>query len=1031
MAEQIKSFFVPSALTELQQAEKSLQTIQDEVTALAGKPIKLEFDLKGAATLKDLVSLSNQLGKVNKQLSDVTLKLAKAQDVQAAAALKVAKAEEVKTKASLNTTKAQDIEAKAWERKTKAVEQAQEKIKKSEEAAIRQSEKAATAAERDAQRKIKADDAYQKSIERDAKKNEKTLIDFYKKEEAATQKLTNDYALLSAAYNEARSKALNYAVVLGTKHQLTLQAINDAKLLRDRLAQVDDAVGMVSHSTTGYNAVGAQFNQLLRELPNAGISVKTFLISLSNNLTYFGEAIGRARKDGDSWRTILKNIGSSLFGLVGILNIAVLAITAYSDEIADFFTGAYKSVTKASDGTKIFTNQTKVLSEVFKEASTNYSKAAAEIDILKTRFFDAAATAKTKKEVIEVLNEKYGDTIGKIKGINDAEKFFIERSDAFVKSLMLRAQIEGAYNQIAKNTETILKQQATTVEDNVSTFQKVTSYLVAFSKSRNLNQKQIDDEYEKQVNASAKRNTNNVANAVETSNNIIKDFILKATKDLMDIEKLFGFGEGKDDDKNGRQRKAKQDKRWEETRDMLIAQSKEREAIAKADADNERNSLDNRLAALKKVNTERIRQIEIQTSAEAMFAAKSKEESDKIDAEKNTAIIENTIKFNAERQKLFEDYGKLLLDQEKLNASEYERIITEKYNAEILAIEYSDKTIRQKNREKRALDKQMKKELLQAQIDLLEGLKVEFLALGLSVDEIDIQINKLTASINNLRNTSKQGFISDEAVENMNNILSLTGVLVSALQELGSINDAYIKSLDYQIQAQETLKEKEIDRVQRSTLSEKEKQAEIDLINKNAEQKREEFEAKKRKAEIENAKFQKAANIAQIIQNTAAAITGALKVPIIGGALAAGYGALGALQLAKAIATPIPQFYKGTDNSPEGFALTGERGRELKITPSGDVSLTPSTTTLDYLEKGTKIIPHNETEQILRSMQYATLNGYVSTEKKNRDNKLLARTIQEGNKDIVKAIDRNGKRKNTIPVPDYRWASYYKSTFKA
>lgn len=947
MSEQIKSFFVPSALTELQQAEKSLEVIQKEVDSINAKSIKIEFDLKGNLNIADLAKFTKELAEAQKQLLAATTQLTQA---------------------------------------TKGYETAKQRVN-SEEA-----------------------------------RNKKI-----------TEDVTNDYKQLSKAYNDARAKALNYAVVLGTEHQLTQQAINDAKLLRDRLAQVDDAVGMVSHSTTGYNAVGAQFNQLMRELPNAGISVNTFLISLSNNLTSFGEAIKNARLQGDSWRTILKNIGSSLFGFVGILNIAVLAITAYSDEIADFFTGAYKSVTKATDGTKIFTNQTKVLSEVFKEASTNYSKAAAEIDILKTRFFDAAATAKTKKEVIEVLNEKYGDTIGKIKDINDAEKFFIERSDAFVKSFMLRAQIEGAYNQIAKNTETILKQQSTTVEDNVSTFQKVTSYLVAFSKSRNLNQKQIDDEYEKQINLSAKRNTNNVANAVETSNNIIKDFILKATKDLMDIEKLFGFGEGKDkdDDKKGRQRKAKEDKRWEETRDMLIAQSKEREAIAKADADNERNSLDNRLAALKKVNAERIRQIEIQTSAEAMFAAKSKEESDKIDAEKNTAIIENTIKFNAERQKLFEDYGKLLLDQEKLNASEYERIITEKYNAEILAIEYSDKTIRQKNREKRALDKQMKKELLQAQIDLLEGLKVEFLALGLSVDEIDIQINKLTASINNLRNTSKQGFISDEAVENMNNILSLTGVLVSALQELGSINDAQIKSLDYQIQAQETLKEKEIDRVKKSTLGEKEKQAEIDLINANAEQKREEFEAKKRKAEIENAKFQKAANIAQIIQNTAAAITGALKVPVIGGALAAGYGALGALQLAKAIATPIPQFYKGTDNSPEGFALTGERGRELKITPSGQVSLTPSTTTLDYLEKGTKIIPHNETEQILRSMQYATLNGYVSTEKKNRDNKLLAKTIQEGNKDIVKAIDRNGKRKTTISVPDYRWASYYKSTFKA
>lgn len=79
---------------------------------------------------------------------------------------------------------------------------------------------------------------------------------------------------------------------------------------------------------TEFNSVGGAFNQILRELPNAGISARTFVLSLTNNVSYLGEAFARARAEGQSWGQILKGgIASSLFGLVGIINIAITALT--------------------------------------------------------------------------------------------------------------------------------------------------------------------------------------------------------------------------------------------------------------------------------------------------------------------------------------------------------------------------------------------------------------------------------------------------------------------------------------------------------------------------------------------------------------------------------------------------------------------------------------------------------------------------------------------------------------------------------
>jgi len=66
------------------------------------------------------------------------------------------------------------------------------------------------------------------------------------------------------------------------------------------------------------------------------------------------------------------------------------------------------------------------------------------------------------------------------------------------------------------------------------------------------------------------------------------------------------------------------------------------------------------------------------------------------------------------------------------------------------------------------------------------------------------------------------------------------------------------------------------------------------------------------------------------------------------------------LQLGTVIETPIPKYAKGTDNSPQGLAYVGEQGTEGRINPDGSFELTPDKTTLTYLEKGTKIIPHHQ-----------------------------------------------------------------------
>lgn len=115
-------------------------------------------------------------------------------------------------------------------------------------------------------------------------------------------------------------------------------------------------------------------------------------------------------------------------------------------------------------------------------------------------------------------------------------------------------------------------------------------------------------------------------------------------------------------------------------------------------------------------------------------------------------------------------------------------------------------------------------------------------------------------------------------------------------------------------------------------------------------------------AERKRAQQQKAYDVANIVTSTALAVIKAYTEgdPYTKVARSILAGAAGAASLARAIAAPIPQYAKGTDNHPGGLAVVGEKGIEMGILPSGKPFLTPGTDTLMDLPAQTKIIPHEQ-----------------------------------------------------------------------
>ena len=97
--------------------------------------------------------------------------------------------------------------------------------------------------------------------------------------------------------------------------------------------------------------------------------------------------------------------------------------------------------------------------------------------------------------------------------------------------------------------------------------------------------------------------------------------------------------------------------------------------------------------------------------------------------------------------------------------------------------------------------------------------------------------------------------------------------------------------------------------------------------------------------------------------NTAQAVVAALPNFV----LAAIVGVIGAAQVALIASQPIPQFYKGTQNAPEGLAWTDEKGAELHTDKNGNIKDYGSSkgARLKKLEKGDKIYTASQTKKIM------------------------------------------------------------------
>ncbi len=265
-----------------------------------------------------------------------------------------------------------------------------------------------------------------------------------------------------------------------------------------------------------------------------------------------------------------------------------------------------------------------------------------------------------------------------------------------------------------------------------------------------------------------------------------------------------------------------------------------------------------------------------------------------------------------------------------------------------------------------------------------------------------------------LASTKKQEKEDEKAAKqrekNVKNYLKAVSDMVGKVNKLVStIYDGQIKDIEDQQDAADEAHDRDIERIEQleetGAISKEEAEARKRAADQRTADKQEELEKKKQELRYKQAVWEKVTSIAQAGIATALAITEALPNFV----LAALVGAMGAIEVATIIATPIASYAKGTkdkEGHPGGLAVVGDAGKKEAVVYDNKMWITPDKPTLVDMPKGAIVYPDADKipEPVFMNVVPGTDKDSSPIVIVSHDSKKLERSVAQTNQLLKKSI---------------------------
>jgi hypothetical protein len=840
-------------------------------------------------------------------------------------------------------------------------------------------------------------------------------------EQKQIDQLSNEYLQLNKAHQDAILRYRNLAIVKGEDNAATLEALKNANEMGAVLKRLDANLNIhnrnVGNYKSAFDGLGFSFTQVARELPSLTISFQQFALAISNNLPFVFDEVAKARTEiaqlsaeGKETPNLLTRIAKGLFSWQVLLSVGIALFTAFAKPITDFVTGLFNTnaAQEKAEKSAISLNQAYLellktqgeLSALFGDKKSNRllvlelelekarqlnanTEKILEIEerLSKTRFLDAQKASDIYNQNIALIEQEirtkqsaYNDLL--LMAANDPENKDLTRKKEVLKTELdllkeryrVGLDLQKEYTDAYLYREQVANQKTAYFAEERRKLDKFNAIQRA-EISRDAAERLLQDEATTQnariqaikQSAQAEKNIaianyNDVKNNTQSSKNDI--IIAEKTKDeairqinLNSKEEIYKVNE------DYRKRN-------------LAAQKSALEAELSLDDLYNQMILEAELSSMKQQLEAQQRGVDNQITLENERYKQEKDRKGLTNEELESIEEIHQAKLTSIAAKATVDRLRLVTELQLKASANYAKDINtqeiEAFTQEINRLEsqFDQKliTAKQYNEQLKTLERNYADQGLQSQLEALTKQK-EILIRG-KKDTTDI--NNQIAAVENIiakKRVEKRKATTEEleALDKqvLNASIDLARETLNLFEAIATSQYEQEKNrLQELIDLSEERYNKEAENIRNSTLNEEQKANRLKILENEQQTRRRQYEREIREQNIKKAKAERVFQVFQIAGNTAIGITSALAQfppnPILAGII----GAIGAVQIAKVLATPIPSYAKGTDNHPGGFARYGEAGPE-RVDEPGKHSYIVDQETIGYLPKGTKVTPLN------------------------------------------------------------------------
>lgn len=816
----------------------------------------------------------------------------------------------------------------------------------------------------------------------------------YNEMKASMLQLEKEYYNLSQAAREG-AKGMDILNNIGKLNQQ----------LKDIDAQMGNYQRNVGNYASGWNGLNVSIQQIARELPALSVSANTFFLAISNNLPIFIDELKEARveyellkKSGQTATPVFKQVLSSLLSWQTVLVVGITLLSSYGGEITKWV-GSLFDARKELDALE---ELQKDFNKAQLDGAKNAQDEAVRLNILYRAATNLERPMKERLTAVKELKREYPTYFNNIKDENilvgNASDSYINLAASIVAVAKARAtediMVEKAKERIALQTqynELIRKSSEASLKYQEKANEGPLLFALPESVKATKFQKEADEVYDK-----LKKVENEIKELADSVN--IDDLLFDPKKTSKAADDLAQYIE------NLRNKMA----------DLSVSLIKDEHERNLAAIEKEYKD---QIAAVKGYSEEENKLREMLGQERMQKIAKENEEYAKKLAEAEKKRIEEKKKYTDEMLRLEEEQSSLRIAATSTGYKELENIITENYSKGLLSRKEYDEAMRELERKAANEQLQIQIDAAEKMIEIAEASgvvsKQQIEMLRESIKAMEAEIGSINAD-DQLKKAEEQqditrrnfevlkgyssalkdlasdidspfagifdgmdkGFsiMSDKISgvwkeltdgEKMERTTEMWASMVSGIGEMiSSIYDRQIEAIEAEQEANEQAGEEEISRIEaleeRGAITTEEAEARKRAAENKTAQKNAELEKKKAALRTKQAKFEKATSIAEAAIQIAGGILQTIQqlgfpaaIPMI-----AALGAMGAIQLATIIATPIPKYAKGTDSHKGGLAVVGDGGVPETIVTDKGAYITPSVPTLVDIPKGAKVIPY-------------------------------------------------------------------------